>query len=212
MLFFLYMATQKMSRDWMEVFIGIGVIIFIAFLVIPPMATRVATKEIQRYRECQVAAREDCKASIVWRLYDIALIQSGAINLTNSAYQQEIQGLIGSGRAKTLLRTSDNAAIIETSELVGQNPGADGFYRPNGGEELEVKATITGNPDEVLLYLVPKGVETAGIPEKAGVMKAEGTNYSTKVLIPNGYVGELEIRAVGPGKEQSQLYFDIAAQ
>lgn len=206
------MANPKKSLDLMEIFIGIGAIAFIAFLVIPPMAVRVATSEIQRYKECQVAARPDCEPSMIWRIYDIALIQSGAITLTGDAYRQEVQGMIGSGRAKTPLRTSDKSALIEKSELVGLNPGTDGFYRPKGAQNLTVKATITGNPDAVTVYLVPKGVETAGIPEKAGDMKAEGTNYTASVLIPNGYVGELEIRATGPGAEQSQLYFDIAAE
>lgn len=196
----------------MEVFIGLGVVIFIAFTVIPPMVVRVAKKEITRYQECQVAARADCEPSMVWRLYDIALIQSGAIDLTKGVYQQQTQGLIGGGRAKLPLRTSDAAAMIEASELVGLNPGTDGFYRPKGGETLTVKTTVAGNPDEVAIYLVPKGVETAGIPEKITVMKAEGTQYTASVLIPNGYVGELEIRASGPDKEQAQLYFDIAAE
>lgn len=206
------MANPKKSLDLMEIFIGIGAIAFIAFLVIPPLAVRVAVGEIQRYRECQVAARPDCEPSMIWRIYDVALIQSGAINLTGDAYRQEVQGMIGSGRAKTPLRTSEKAALIEKSELVGLNPGTDGFYRPKGAQSLTVKATITGNPDSVAVYLVPKGVETAGIPEKAGDMKAEGTNYTASVLIPNGYIGELEIRATGPEAEQAQLYFDIAAE
>jgi len=206
------MPTQKKLHDWMEVFIGLGVISTIAFLVIPPMVGRVVKQEIIRYQECQVVARKDCEPSMVWRIYDIALVQSGAINLTKSVYQQEIQDLIGSGRAKLPLRTSEAAAMIEASELVGLNPGADGFYRPKGGETLTIKSTITGAPDDVAIYLVPKGVETAGIPEKITVMKGDGTLYTATVLIPNGYVGELEIRATGPDVEQAQLYFDIAAE
>jgi|GEM_PF-3323809 hypothetical protein len=206
------MANPKKPLNLIEIFIGVGLIAFIAFMVIPPMAVRVATGEVQRYKECQVAARKDCDPSMIWRIYDIALIQSGALNLTSGAYQQEVQGMVGSGRAKTPLRTSDKAALIEKSELVGLNPGTDGFYRPKGAENLTVKATITGSPSDVTVYLVPKGVETAGIPEKASAMKAEGTNYTASVLIPNGYIGELEIRATGPGTEQSQLYFDIAAE
>lgn len=206
------MATPKIPNVWLEVYIGIGAAVFLAFLVIPPMAIRHASSEIQRYRECQVAARKDCDSSMMWRIYDIALVQSGALSLTNSAYQQEIQGLVGGGRAKTPLRTSDNSALIEKAELVGLNPGTDGFYRPKGATNITVKATVTGKQDDVLIYLVPKGVETAGIPEKAGTMKASGSDYSASVLIPNGFVGELEIRATGPGTEQSQLYFDIAAE
>ncbi|MFO0765120.1 MAG: hypothetical protein U0487_03715 [Patescibacteria group bacterium] len=206
------MASKISSQAWLEVFIGIGVVAFLAIIVVPPLAVGHALSEIKRYRECQVSARKDCEPSMVWRLYDVALIQSGAIGLTNGAYQQEVQGLVGSGRAKTPLRTSDKAAIIEKTELVGLNPGTDGFYRPKGDQKITVKTTVTGNPGDVTLYLIPKGVETAGIPEKADTMKATGTGYEGMVLIPNGFVGELEIRATGPGVEQSQLYFDIAAE
>lgn len=212
MLLFRHMATLKTPNVWLEVLIGIGATVFVAFLVIPPLAIRHASSEIQRYKECQISARKDCKPSMIWRLYDVALVQSGALSLTNGAYQQELQGLVGSGRAKTPLRSSDNSALIEKAELVGLNPGTDGFYRPKGYSVVTIKATVTGKQDDVLLYLVPKGVETAGIPEKAGEMKATGAEYSGSVTIPNGFVGELEIRATGPGAEQSQLYFDIAAE
>lgn len=212
MLLFRHMASIKSPNVWLEVLIGLGAVVFLAFLIVPPLAIRHTASEIQRYKECQISARKDCQASMIWRLYDVALVQSGALSLTNSAYQQEIQGLVGSGRAKLPLRTSDKSALIEKAELVGLNPGTDGFYRPKGDAPITVKATITGEQEDVSVYLVPKGVETAGIPEKAADMKATGSDYSASVLIPNGFVGELEIRAAGPGAEQSQLYFDIAAE
>lgn len=206
------MVKTLSKKSILTGFVVFGAFVFAAVNIVRVMAREYLSQELVRYQECRVSARKDCQDSMVWRIYDVALILEGGSALTNTSYKQQTAGLIGGGRAKMPLRSSEEAALIESAELVGLSPSDDGFYRVKGGSEVTVNAKITGKQELVELYLVPKGIETAGIPVKVGTMKSVDGKYTAKVTITNGYVGELEIRASGPDKEQSQLYFDIVAE
>lgn len=206
------LTMEKTSPLWIYGFIGVGAFAFTLTLVIPPLLGKNVTDELKRYRECQVAARSDCHDSFVWRLYDIALIQSGAPELTKDSYRNTIQGLIGGGRAKKPLQSSPSAPLITSAVLVDHKSGQDGYYRIQGATKVKVRTGVQGEVAQVELYLVPKGVETPGIPEKQADFKKVEEGYEAEFLLENGFIGELEIRATNKAKEMGQLYFDIVAE
>lgn len=189
--------------------------------MVPIGASIYAAKDIQRYNECIAGTREDCEDSLVWALYEQALIFEGAEGLSGEYTEAEYRALLGESngegskledRVRTLVRTSDAAALITKAELKDMNL-AGGWYRAKAGSEIEITTTIEGEPDKVEVYLADKNPAKDGISRKVSDLeKGDDGVYTGSFVIDSGLLGELEIRASGPQKESASLFLNVAAE
>lgn len=73
--------SQNLSTGWIRIWISLGLVVILMGLFLPTSLRNHASTEIQRYQECAAGRRDDCKASLVWILYEQALKQEGGTGL-----------------------------------------------------------------------------------------------------------------------------------
>lgn len=199
-----------MSKTWLKVWIVIGAVAAAAVLFLPPVLARVASKDVQRYRECVEGRRTDCRRSIVWNLVDVSYLlqqQSGA-QLTGLLFDPfNTRGLAGA------VRTSEKSPFIEKAEPRGMS-NTNGVYFAPGGTDVTFVATITGVIVDVDLYVVELEGDEIKRPEKrAAFRRTQGDIWETTYRLPHGFNGSIEIRAYGiDPKDMAVLALPVAAR
>ncbi|MCC7522925.1 hypothetical protein IT407_03960 [Candidatus Uhrbacteria bacterium] len=214
-------TNKKPSTHWIKIWVALGVLVLLGSVLVPIGASIYAAKDIQRYNECVAGTRTDCEDSLVWALYEQALLYEGAEGLSGRYTEEEYRALLGESngegskledRVRTLIRTSDAAALITKAELKDMSL-AGGWYRAKAGTEIMVTATIEGEPDSVEIYIADKNPAKDGISRMVSKMeKGEEGVYTGSFTIDSGLLGELEIRASGPKKESASLFLNVAAE
>jgi hypothetical protein len=74
-------SSRGPSTGWIKVWICLGLIVTLVGMFLPAGMKNHARAEVQRYQECAAGRRDDCKASLVWVLYEQALKQEGGSGL-----------------------------------------------------------------------------------------------------------------------------------
>jgi hypothetical protein len=85
------MATpsQKLPTGWINIWISLGLVVTLVGLFLPAGMKNHAQAEVQRYQECAAGRRDDCKASLVWVIYEQALKQEGGSGLLLESIKAE---------------------------------------------------------------------------------------------------------------------------
>lgn len=85
------MATpsQKLPTGWIKVWISLGLVVTLIGLFLPAGMKNHAQAEVQRYQECAAGRRDDCRASLVWVIYEQALKQEGGSGLLLESIKAE---------------------------------------------------------------------------------------------------------------------------
>lgn len=211
------MESIKHSHDtaWIKAWIALGALVIIASITLPIALAAYAVRDINRYQQCAAGIREDCQQDILWSIYEQALKDNGAQGLMVSGTNADYSTLGGDkldSQARAMVRTSDKSALITKAELKDMTL-ANGWYRAKVGSVIDVTATIDGKPDKVALYLSDKNPENPTDSTKVMDMKAGADGvYTGKFTVNKDLLGELEIRASGPGKESTSLYLNVAAE
>lgn len=78
-----------LSTGWIKIWISLGFIVSLIGFFLPAAMSNHARSEIQRYQECAVGRRDDCRASLIWVFYEQALKQEGGSGLLLESIKAE---------------------------------------------------------------------------------------------------------------------------
>ncbi len=188
---------------WIRVWIGIGVVGFVLFIVVTASIMATVKREVTRRADCATGAREDCLPSFIWTLQDAW--REGRTSVKPGS--DETRTMEKSGTRQTV--TSERAprvTIVDRSEwsLV------DGVYRlPKGA--LGLAAGVEGEVDRVDVLYIPQDTLTPGIGKKIGELEKAVNRFVGQVTLTSNMNGELEIRAM-KGMEYGSLIVRFAVE
>ena len=80
---------QKLPAGWIRGWVSLGLVVTLVGLFLPAAMVNHGAAEVQRYQECAAGRRDDCRASLVWVIYEQALKQEGGSGLLLESIKAE---------------------------------------------------------------------------------------------------------------------------
>lgn len=85
--------SQNLPTGWIRIWTSLGLVVVLIGLFLPAAMRNHARAEVQRYQECATGHRDDCKASLIWIIYEQALKEEGGSGLLMENIQAESRSL-----------------------------------------------------------------------------------------------------------------------
>lgn len=198
---------RELPSLWLRIWIGVGVAALLLMIIAPIVIFSYTAKELDRKQACDRGQSDNCEPTFIWVLSDAA---KEAAQKAENVAQGTGDGASVNGERR--MGTSENAPYVDSVDIGGAT-FQDNWYFAPAGSDLHLTAVVSGDPQSVEVYAIPKGTETVGVGTHIAAMNktADGL-YELTYTVPAGLYADLEFRAVAGPNEYGSLLVSIREQ
>jgi len=196
--------------NWIRFWVGIGVLALVAMYSGMWLLLSTYNSELQRFEACSELKRTDCGPSVFWAANNWMMTnERGAATSTTAVSSKITTAKPAAAAGARSFRSSLSAPRILSVSPDGMAL-EEGWYDAPAGTVVRVTAGIS-DAKSVDLYLIPKGTEPPLAKKTASCVSKGSGIYTASFTLPAGFDGDLQIKALGSGKEYATLNLRIAA-